>query len=78
MTNSPHPWAAYFEIIVCRLVAFDKRPEVCPMGIGETLCMDLAKLFMRGSGGQAKTACGDLYLCSGLEASIEESNDTMG
>ena len=41
------------------------------MGIGETLCRSLAKLAMRAAGYQAKTACGNLQLCAGLEASIE-------
>ena len=35
------------------------------------LCRALAKLVMRGAGEQAKTACGKLRLCAGLEAGIE-------
>ena len=42
-----------------------------PVGIGETLLRDLAKLIMRAAGDQAKTACGNLQLCTGLEAGIE-------
>ena len=45
-------------------------PGVCPMGIGETLLQDLAKLFMRAAGDNEKTACGNLQLCAGLEAGI--------
>ena len=41
------------------------------MGIGETLLRALAKLVMREAGDQAKTACGNLQLCVGLEAVIE-------
>ena len=41
------------------------------MGIGETLRRDLAKLVMKAAGDQAKTACGNLKLCAGLEAGIE-------
>ena len=41
------------------------------MGIGETLHRALAKLVMRADGDQAKTACGNLQMCPGLEASIE-------
>ena len=71
MANSSPPWAAYCALMACRLVALDKRPGVRPMGIGETLCRSLAKLVMRAVGYQAKTACGNLQLCAGLEASIE-------
>ena len=60
MSNSSPPWAAYCALMACRLVALDKRPGVLPVGIGETSCWDLAKLFMRAAGDQAKTACGNL------------------
>ena len=48
------------------------------MGIGETLCQALAKLVMRAAGEQAKTACGNLQLCAGLEAGIEGANHAVG
>ena len=51
MTNSSPPWAAYCALMVCRLLALDKRPGVRPVGIGETLGRDLAKLVMRAAGG---------------------------
>ena len=38
------------------------------MGIGETLRRVLVKLVMKEDGDQAKTACGNLQLCAGLEA----------
>ena len=57
--------------MACHLVALDKRPGVHPVGIGETLRRALAKLVMRAAGDQAKTACGKLQLCAGLEAGIE-------
>ena len=71
MANSPPPWAAYRALMACRLVALDKRPGLRPVGIGETLRQALAKLVMRAAGEQAKTACGNLQLCAGLEAGIE-------
>ena len=40
------------------------------MGIGETLLQALAKLVMRAARYQAKTVCGNLQLCTGLEAGI--------
>ena len=48
------------------------------MGIEETLCWALAKLVTRAAGDQAKTACGDLQLCAGLEADIEGATHTVG
>ena len=54
-----------------RLVAPDKRPGVRPVGIGEMLRQALAKLVMREAGDQAKTACGNLQPCAGLEAGKE-------
>ena len=42
-----------------------------PVGIGETLRRALAKLVIRAVGEQAKTACGNLQMCAGLEAGIE-------
>ena len=48
------------------------------MGIGETLLRALAKLVMRAAGDQAKTACGNLQLCAGLEAGIEGATHDVG
>ena len=59
-------------------MALDKRLGVRPVGIVETLCQDLAKIFMRAAGDQAKTACGNLQLCTGLEASIEGATHAVG
>ena len=70
MANSSPPWAAYRALMACRLVALEKRTVVRPVGIGETLHRALAKLVMRAAGDQAKTACGNLQLCAGLEAGI--------
>ena len=49
-----------------------------PVGIGETLRQDLAKLIMRESEDQAKTACGNMQLCAGLEAGIEGDKHAVG
>ena len=78
MANSPPPWAAYCALMACPLVALDKRPGVRPVGIGETLCRALDKLVVRESGDQAKTACGNLQLCAGLEAGTEGATHAVG
>ena len=48
------------------------------MGIGETLRRALAKLVMRAAGDQAKTACRNLQLCTGLKAVIEGAIHAVG
>ena len=78
MANSSPPWAAYHTLMECHLVALDKRPGVRTVGIGETLRRALTKLVMRAAGYQAKTVCGNLQLCAGLEAGIEGENHAVG
>ena len=64
--------------MACRLVALDKIPGVRPTGIGGTLHRALAKLVMVVAGYQAKTVCGNLHLCAGLEAGSERATHTVG
>ena len=64
--------------MTCHLVALDKMPGVCPVGIGETLRKALEKLVMRAAGDQAKTVCGNLQLCACLEAGIEGATHAVG
>ena len=78
MANSSPPWDDYCALMACRLVALDKRPRVRPVGIGETLRRDLAKLVMRASGDQAKTVYGNLKLCAGLKYGIEGATHALG
>ena len=78
MANFSPPWAAYRALMAFRLVALDKRPGVRPMGIGETLHRTFAKLVMRVVGEQAKTVCGNLQMCAGLESGIEGATHAVG
>ena len=78
MDNSSPPWAAYPVLMACRLVVLDKRPGFCPVGIGETLHRSLPELVIRSTVEPAKTACGNLQLCSGLEAGIEGATHAVG
>ena len=59
-------------------MALDKSPGVGPLGIGEKLCRALAKIVMRAAGDQAKTACGKIQLCAGLEYSIDGETHAVG
>ena len=63
--------------MLCHLVALDKSPGVSPVGIRETIRRAIAKLIMSAAGDQAKTACGSLQLCVGLEAGIEGATQTV-
>ena len=49
-----------------------------PVGIGDTLHRALAKIIMRAAGDQEKTACGNLQVCAGLEADIEDATYAVG
>ena len=63
--------AVYQALTTFRLVVLDKRSGVRLVVIGKTLLLSLDKLFMTEAGYQAKTACGNLQLCVGLEADVE-------
>ena len=56
LSNSSYTWSSHRGLMVCRLVALGKFPGVHPVGIGETLRRDLAKLVIREAGYQAKVA----------------------
>ena len=55
-----------------------ERPGVRPVVIGEMLRRALAKLVTRAACNQAKTACGNLQLCAGVEAGIEGVTPAVG
>ena len=57
--------------MIFHLVALDKRPGVRHTGIGNMLRHAIAKVVMRAAGDQAKTACGIIQMCAGVEAGIE-------
>ena len=48
------------------------------MEIGETLLQTLAKLVLRAAGDQAKTACGNIHMCTGLKSGIEGATRAVG
>ncbi len=73
MANDFPPWAAYRALKAGRLVAFNKCPDVQPVGIGESWNRLNAQCVMLISGGEAKDACGVEPLRAGLEAGIEGS-----
>ena len=54
-----------------RLVALDKQPGICPLGIGKSWMRAVVKLVLAELGYDGKAACGSTQLCAGLEAGIE-------
>ena len=64
-------------MMACFLFALDKRPGVCPVEIGETLCHVITKLIMRAVEDQTKTVCRSLQLCAVIEAGKEVVTHTM-
>jgi hypothetical protein len=71
LANSFPPWAAYRALMAGRLVALDKSPGVCPIGVGETWWRLAAKATLLVCGCDAKEQFGIDQLCAGLEAGIE-------
>ena len=59
-------------------MVLDKRPGVRPVVIGETLRRALAKLVMRAEVDEAKTACGNVQLCAGIEVGKEGDTHAVG
>ena len=64
LSNEFPPWAAYRALMSCCLVALDKMPGVCPLGIGETWRRLFAKVVVYISGNGVQKACGSEQLCN--------------
>ena len=54
-----------------RLIALDKCPGVCPIGIGEAFQWILCKVVALATHADLEDVCGVAYLCSGLRAGME-------
>lgn len=71
MANDCPPWAAIRAVNAKRLVPLDKKPGVRPVHVGEIYQRLWAKQTIASAGESAKTACGNVQLCAGLEAGVE-------
>jgi hypothetical protein len=71
LANTSPPWAAYRALMANRLVALDKQPGTCSVGIGEVYRRLWAKCLLKAIGSQATAACGNYNLCARLQAGIE-------
>lgn len=54
-----------------RLVALDKQPGICPIGIGKPWMHAVAKLVLAQCGTDGNETCGNSQLCAGIKAGIE-------
>ncbi|KAL3795565.1 hypothetical protein ACHAWO_009861 [Cyclotella atomus] len=71
MANESPPWAAIRAVNAKRLAPLDKKPGVRPVHVGEIYQRLWAKQTIASAGESAKTACGNVQLCAGLEAGVE-------
>ena len=71
IANNFLPWAATRALLDNWLMALDKCPGICPIGIGEIWRRILAKCVLKVDGANAKDACGNTQMCANLEAGIE-------
>ena len=51
LANGSPPWAVYWALMMCRLVALDKQPGTRPVGIGEIWRRLMAKAMLLVTGG---------------------------
>jgi hypothetical protein len=71
------PWAAYWVLVACWLVALDKSPGTRPVGIGDIYCHLWAMCIFAVSASQATAACDNFNLRAGLTAGIEGAVHTV-
>ena len=64
-------WEANCDLVVGRLIALDKHPEVRPVGVGETMLQLIIKCVLRVAGQEANVACGTKHLVGGVDACIK-------
>ena len=60
-------------MMACYLLVLDKEPGVRPVGISKIIRKLLAKSFLLVNGTTATAACGNLNICAGLGAVIEDA-----
>ena len=58
-------------LLACRLIALDKNPGVCPIGIGDTSRQIIAKAILSFAKSDVQDASGCLQLCGGQLSGIE-------
>ena len=64
-------WDDIQTLMACRLIALDKCPGVCPIGVGEVSRHILSKVMAAATSTDVEELCGTNQLYSGLKAGIE-------
>ena len=70
LANGSLPCAAYRAFMSGCLIALDKQPGVCLVGVGKTWRHLFAKIVLKVTGPEAIMTCQDDQLCAGLKAGI--------
>ena len=60
-----------------RLIAFKKRLDAHPVGVGGSWRHNFSKCVLRVTGTKATNACEDAHLCAGLKAGIDGAVHTV-
>ena len=60
-------------LLACRLIALNKNPGVCPIGIGATARRIMAKAILTVTRMDIQEAAGSIQLCAGQISGIEAS-----
>ena len=71
--NSIVPWDDISTLVANRLIALDKYPGVCPIGIGEALWCVICKAVCYATRVDVELACGSDQLCGSVRPDIEGS-----
>ena len=53
------------------LIALDKQPGVCPVGVGKTWRQLFANILLKVTGPEATMSCQDYQMCAELKAAID-------
>ena len=71
LANGSPPWTTYRAFMSVRMIALDKQPGVCPVGVREMWRRLFANIVLKVKVPEATMACQDDQLCAGIKAAID-------